>query len=112
MKVKPAQHLVDEAREKMQPLPKPTMREYIYYVPSSENGVEYKSLRMPYIKMFKPNKGDDRVHIQVGQATTASERERVFLMKLNRTAERQFKDRQKRGMGEGFRRGGGPGRFS
>lgn len=62
----------------------PRERHYVYYVPSSENGVQYKSLGMPYIKLLKPTPGDDRVRIEFGQATHASARERDFLRKLNR----------------------------
>lgn len=105
MKVKPAQWAVDKARENLQPLPKPEIREYIYYVPSSENGVEYKSLRMPYVKMFKPAKGQDRVCVTIGQATTASERELVYLNKLNRMAQRMFRDRHQKKKGGGPRAG-------
>lgn len=60
------------------------VRHFIYYVPSSENGVEYKSLGMPYIKLMKPTPGDDRVPIEFGQITQASLRERKFMREMGR----------------------------
>lgn len=60
--------------------------QYVLYVPSSENGVEYKSEGMPNIKVFKPEEGARSIRFRVGQATRASNRERQYLAKLNRLA--------------------------